>query len=72
MKNFGVRNYLKVKSLLTNEKGAQSLEWLGIAALLVMIIGVIGTFMDGTGTAAIKGVLSNIINEIKGQIGGGS
>lgn len=67
MKNLAVQMYVKGKNLLRNERGAMSLEWLGIAALLIMIIGLVSAAIDG---GTIQGVLDKIFNAIKSQIGG--
>ncbi|GIP41197.1 hypothetical protein J31TS4_44770 [Paenibacillus sp. J31TS4] len=61
--------YVKVKHYLSNEKGAQSLEWLGLAALLIMVLGIISTALN-TGKGTIGEVISKIFENIKNQLGG--
>ena len=71
MKNLETRLYLKAvgaKKLLNNERGAQSLEWLGIAALLIMVIGIISTFL-GNNESRITDIIGNILDKIEEQIG---
>lgn len=69
MKNLYVSMYLKMKGFVQNQKGAQSLEWLGIAALLIMVVGIISTYL-GDQKSAITGIIDKIITEIKEQISG--
>lgn len=72
MKILGQKMFAKVmskKELFTNEKGAQSLEWLGIAALLIMVVGIVSTYLGGTGQSTIEGILGDIMTSIQEQIG---
>ncbi|MCM3719807.1 hypothetical protein [Fictibacillus phosphorivorans] len=69
MQKLSISLYLKVKDALQNQKGAQSLEWLGIAALLIMVVGIVSTFLGGSGKGRIEGVLENIISSIEDQVG---
>ena len=39
--------WTKMMFPVKNEKGAQSLEWLGIAALLILVLGIISTALNG-------------------------
>jgi hypothetical protein len=51
---------------LSNEKGSQSLEWLGIAAVIVIIVGMISQVFGGD-TAfgdAIKDKLVKMVEDI--------
>ncbi|HWO96325.1 MAG TPA: hypothetical protein VNM45_08335 [Bacillus sp. (in: firmicutes)] len=56
MKTFMTKAYVKVdnffenkvKGYLKNERGSQSLEWIGIAAIIVILTGVISTAMGNT------------------------
>ncbi|MFC3884376.1 hypothetical protein ACFOU2_13050 [Bacillus songklensis] len=49
MKKFMTKACIKVQSYLNNERGSQSLEWIGIAAIIVILTGVISTAMSGAG-----------------------
>lgn len=60
---------LNKKALFSNERGAQSLEWLGIAALLIMVVGIVSTFLSDSGTETINSVLESIMTNIQDQIG---
>ena len=44
-------SYVKVKSAwenyVDNKKGSQSLEWIGIAAVIVIVVGVVSQAFDG-------------------------
>lgn len=62
--------YVKVTNPVKNEKGAQSLEWLGLAALLIMILGIISTAV-GSKSGSITNVIGNIITNISNMVGGG-
>jgi cytochrome b len=58
--------YAKLMSQLTNERGSQSLEWLGIAAVIVIIVGMISQVFGGD-TAfgeAIKDKLVQMVEDI--------
>ncbi|WP_201716815.1 hypothetical protein [Rossellomorea arthrocnemi] len=61
---------IKLDGMIRNERGSQTLEWIGIAAVIVILVGVISqAFSNDTeiGKAVVK--------KIKGmidQIGGGS
>jgi hypothetical protein len=67
MKNALILFYQKGKNALDNEKGAQALEWLGLAALLIMVLGIISTTL--TGNFTIKGIVDKILQAISKQIG---
>ncbi len=60
--------YTKVTSPLKNEKGAQSLEWLGIAALLILVLGIISTAVSNQ-QGGIEGIISGIIDKITDMVG---
>ncbi|MBH9968491.1 hypothetical protein [[Bacillus] enclensis] len=60
---------MKVEGLVRNERGSQTLEWIGIAAVVVIMVGVISTAFSKD-TSIGTTVLSKIRTMI-GQIGGG-
>ncbi|GEL76467.1 hypothetical protein [Tenuibacillus multivorans] len=72
--SFLTKVYAKVmhqlEGLKRDERGSQTLEWLGIAAVVVIMVGVISSaFSDGSGIG------TEVLNKIKGligDIGGGS
>ena len=51
-----------------NEKGAQSLEWLGIAALLILVLGILSTALSDE-KESIGKLVKNIISKISGMVG---
>ena len=51
-----------------NEKGAQSLEWLGIAALLILVLGIVSTALSDE-KESIGKLVKNIISKISGMVG---
>lgn len=58
--------YVKLMNQLSNQKGSQSLEWLGIAAVIVIIVGMISQVFGGD-TAfgdAIKKKLVEMVDDI--------
>ncbi|USG65682.1 hypothetical protein NDK47_26890 [Brevibacillus ruminantium] len=71
MKTMMQKLYVKVTGALQNEKGAQAVEWIALAGVVIVILGAIqGVFKDGGDTAVGKAVsktLSNIIKGIKGD-----
>lgn len=57
-----------VKGYVKNERGSQSLEWIGIAAIIVILTGVISTAMKDTSFGdTFVGKLEGFL----GKIGGG-
>lgn len=53
---------------MKNEKGAQSLEWLGLAALLILVLGIISTAVSNQ-EGSITTLIGNIIQKISGMVG---
>lgn len=60
--------WAKFTAPVKNETGAQSLEWLGIAALLILVLGIISTALSGQETA-IGDLVSKIVTKISGMVG---
>lgn len=60
--------YVKMTHSFNNEKGAQSLEWLGIAALLILILGIVSTAVSDQ-SDGISGIVESVINKIKEMVG---
>lgn len=54
--------FTKYKSLVHNERGAQTLEWVAVAAVVVTIAALLGSaFSEGS-------ALQNLVNSIIGKI----
>ena len=53
---------------MKNEKGAQSLEWFGIAALLILVLGIVSTALSDQ-KESIGKLVKNIISKISGMVG---
>ncbi len=68
MKNLMMKAWAKMMNPVKNERGAQSLEWLGLAALLILVLGIISTAVDGQ-SEGISQIISNIISKITGMVG---
>lgn len=51
-----VKASTKVGGLLKNERGSQTLEWIGIAAVIVILVGLVSTAFSGSdlGTTVSK------------------
>jgi len=69
MQNFITKAYLQYKSLFDNERGSQSLEWIAIAAVVVIITGLISQQVSSMSLGeTFVGKISNWIEKI-GQDG---
>ncbi|SFD94577.1 hypothetical protein SAMN05216238_10668 [Lentibacillus persicus] len=58
----------KVEEFKNDESGSQTLEWIGIAAVIVILVGVVSTAMSGA-----SGIGEDVVNKIRdliSQIGG--
>jgi hypothetical protein len=64
-----VKTAMKVEGMIKNERGSQTLEWIGIAAVVVIVVGVISQAFSGDTSIgdAVKDKLKGMIK----QIGGG-
>lgn len=56
----------KYEGLIKNERGSQTLEWVGIAAVIVIIVGAISQVFNGDSTIgeAIKTKISGWISKM--------
>jgi len=68
MQNFMTEVWGKAMDLFRNERGAQSLEWLGLAALLILLLGIISTAVN-SGSGTISEIINNILTKIKNMVG---
>ncbi|WP_252502252.1 hypothetical protein [Sporosarcina sp. Marseille-Q4943] len=68
MKEKMMMAWTKLMFPVKNEKGAQSLEWLGIAALLILVLGIISTALSDQ-KASIGTLVKTIIDKISGMVG---
>lgn len=66
MKKMLTNLYFGMMKPLRNERGAQSLEWLGIAALVILVLGIISTAVSG---ADLGGIVTTIVDKIKEMVG---
>jgi hypothetical protein len=68
MKALMIKAYLKGKTYAKNERGSQSLEWIGIAAIIVILTGVISTAMSGAGLGeTFVGKFTGFLSKIGGE-----
>lgn len=68
MKNLVQKLWVNMMAPLKNEKGAQSLEWLGLAALLILVLGIISTALSAQ-SGSIGELIGKIISKISGMVG---
>ena len=68
MKNLLMKAWMNIVVPVKNEKGAQSLEWLGLAALLILVLGIVSTAVNDN-SAGISGIIKNIIEKITKMVG---
>lgn len=68
MKNLILMAWVKMVAPVRNEKGAQSLEWLGLAALLILVLGLVSQAVSKQDTA-ITGLIGKIMEKISKMVG---
>lgn len=68
MKNTMIKVWTKVMFPLKNERGAQSLEWLGLAALLILVLGIVSQAVSSQ-SGGIGKIITNIIQKITDMVG---
>ncbi|WP_347791336.1 hypothetical protein [Solibacillus sp. CAU 1738] len=68
MKKLSMKVWIKMMEPIKNERGAQSLEWLGLAALLILVLGIISTAVKGQ-ESLIGQLIANIVSKISGMVG---
>ncbi|MBD8071134.1 hypothetical protein F7888_19605 [Bacillus sp. PS06] len=68
MKNMMIKAWTKVMVPVRNERGAQSLEWLGLAALLILVLGIVSQAVNENSTG-IGTIINNIIQKITQMVG---
>jgi hypothetical protein len=70
LKNAIVKFYSRIQNVLNNEKGAQTLEWVALGAVVVTIAFFLSTAFGDNG-GAIKEIVTAITDKIKTGINGG-
>lgn len=60
--------YVKFTTPVKNERGAQSLEWLGLAALLILVLGIVSTAVSES-KGSITDIISSIFEKISKMVG---
>lgn len=61
MRKVSIKLYQRMTSALNNERGAQTLEWVAVGAVVVTIAALLGSAFDGNG---IKGIVDSILAKI--------
>ncbi|AXF56227.1 hypothetical protein [Salicibibacter kimchii] len=69
MKKLCQQTYAKLSSHLNNQKGAQSLEWLGIAAVIIILLGLLSTALANN-DETVEGIVDDILSQIGDMVGG--
>lgn len=57
--------YAKCENMVNNERGAQTLEWVAIGAVVVTIAALLGNAFDGN---SIKGIVDAILGKIQDSL----
>ncbi|MEI5907452.1 hypothetical protein WAK64_10325 [Bacillus spongiae] len=60
--------YVKLTNPVKNERGAQSLEWLGLAALLILVLGIVSTAVSSS-SGSVTDIINNIFKKISSMVG---
>ena len=68
MKNMMMKAWTNLMFPLKNERGAQSLEWLGLAALLILVLGIVSQAVSSQ-AGGIGSIIENIIQKITTMVG---
>ena len=68
--NMFVGMYLRTKKVLQNEKGAQTVEWVALAAVVLFLLFAVATAVRGA-EGGIGAAITSKIVELIGQVGGG-
>ncbi|WP_077210654.1 hypothetical protein [Bacillus dakarensis] len=65
MKKISMSLYQKVTGALNNEKGAQTLEWVAVGAVVVTIAALLGQAFEGD---SIKGIVDAILQKVQDSL----
>ncbi|WP_239672962.1 hypothetical protein [Mangrovibacillus cuniculi] len=68
MKKMMMNVWVKMMNPVQNERGAQSLEWLGLAALLILVLSIVSTAV-GNQSEGIGNLIEKIITKITEMVG---
>jgi len=69
MKRWMQKAYIRVTGALENQKGAQAIEWIALAGVVLAIFAAVQTFFKGDEAVgkAVSDTLSKIIQNIAGE-----
>ncbi|NRR04438.1 hypothetical protein QIH01_06220 [Brevibacillus brevis] len=70
MKSMMLKWYVKSQGALRNEKGAQAIEWIALAGVVIAVFGAVMAYFDKDPTLvgeSIGDTLSNIIKKLDGN-----
>ncbi|MGG1898537.1 hypothetical protein [Brevibacillus formosus] len=70
MKTMMQKLYVKVQGALQNQKGAQAIEWIALAGVVIAVFGAVITYFKGNPDGVGKSIgetLGNIIGDLDGK-----
>jgi len=62
--------FVRAKSVVNNERGAQTVEWVAIAAVVLFLLVAVAGAMEGNGSGVAQAITGKI-NELIGKVGSG-
>ncbi len=68
MKKLMMTAWTNLTTTVKNERGSQSLEWLGIAALLILVLGILSQALKGQ-EGSIGELVGRIVSKIGAMVG---
>lgn len=60
-----------LRSQLGEEEGVETIEWIGLAAVVVALLGAVAAFVPTSGGETIGSAIINVISNWISQFGGG-
>lgn len=69
MKNLCIKTYVKCKQLVDNQRGAQAIEWIALAGIVVLIFAAISQFFEGKTASKLGQTIMDKLNEFIGNVG---
>lgn len=69
LNDFLLQMFTSMKAKVSNERGSQTLEWIGIAAVVVILVGIISQAFSGDTTIgeSVKNKFNSFISNIGGS-----
>lgn len=67
MNGFYAKTMNGLANLKSDEKGSQTLEWLGIAAVIVLVVGFVSSAFDASVGEKVADKFKNFVDQIGGE-----